>query len=108
MGPWTPKIGYAYGNNLMTGGSMSEVMFGSASQIANSGYQQLVAELDWNITPRTLTFVNFGQVWWGNTMNNIAFNSPTPSGTATPGTVNGGNSYQNNQATVALGFSHTF
>ncbi|MCE2706060.1 MAG: porin [Proteobacteria bacterium] len=107
LGPWTPKIGFSYGNNLMTGGMISDVAFGTANQIADSGYKQLVAELDWNITPRTLAFLNFGQIWWGNTLSNIAFNAAS-NGAAVSGVVDGNNSYQNNQSTVALGFTHTF
>ncbi len=108
LGPWTPKISYAYGNNLMVNGDMGNVLDGDAQQIPNSGYQQLVAELDWNITPRTIAFANFGQVWYGSTLTNVAIGQTTPIGSATSGVVNGNNAYQNNQSTVALGFSHTF
>ncbi len=107
LGPWTPKVGYGYANNMMTGGSIGDVIDGSAQQIANSGYQQVVAELDWNITPRTIAFVNFGQIWYGDTLTNVSFGgSANPAGQSMA--VNGNVAYQNNQSTVAMGFSHTF
>ncbi|HMT01868.1 MAG TPA: porin [Burkholderiales bacterium] len=98
---WTPKIGYAHGNNMMTGGTVQNLIWGNANQIADSGYDQVAAELDWNITPRTIAFIGAGRIWWGNTVQNIAFG-------ATGSVVNGTNQYQNNNQTVALGFSHTF
>lgn len=110
LGPWTPKIGYGYANNIMTGGNIGSVIDGSAQQIANSGYQQVVAELDWNITPRTIAFVNFGQIWYGDTLTNVSFIGANggASNNGQVGAVNGNNAYQNNQSTIAMGFSHTF
>ncbi len=105
LGAWTPKVGYGYANNMMTGGGIGDVIDGSAQQIANSGYQQAVAELDWNITPRTIAFVNFGQIWYGSTLTNVSFVGNNSAGQFA---VNGSNAYQNNQSTVAMGFSHTF
>jgi major outer membrane protein P.IB len=108
IGPWTPKIGYVYGNNLMYGGNITSVISGSASQIPDSGYQQAVAELDWNITPRTIVFINYGQIWWGGTMQNISY-CGLNCGTAQAGQeVNGSNQFLINQASASLGFSHTF
>lgn len=100
---WTPKIGYVYGANMMNGGSPWDLIAGN-NQVGGTGYQQVVAELDWNITPRTIAFVNFGQVWWGNTATSMVKG-------ANPGDVNmnqaGGSVWANN-ATTAVGFSHTF
>lgn len=105
VGPWTPKIGYMYGNNLMYGGSVWSTAAGSANFIPDSGYQQAVAELDWNITPRTIVFLNYGQMWYGNTLSNVAFCGTGCQGTTS---VNSGNAYQVNQGSGAIGFSHTF
>ena len=106
IGPWTPKVAYVYGNNMMYGGSILSVATGSANQIANSGYQVAVAELDWNITPKTIVFINYGQTWWGNTMQNVSYCGANCG--ASGGTVNSGNAYQVNQASTAIGFTHTF
>lgn len=106
IGPWTPKLGYVYGNNMMYNGNMLSIATGSADQIANTGYQQAVAELDWNITPKTIVFLNFGQQWWGSTLQNISYcgdgcgNNPVP--------VNGNNQAFYNQSSTAIGFTHTF
>lgn len=100
---WTPKIGYVYGSNMMNGGSPWDLINGN-NQIGGTGYQQVVAELDWNITPRTIAFVNWGQVWWGNTATSMVKGTD-------PGTNNmnqaGGSTWVNN-STTAVGFSHTF
>lgn len=109
IGQWTPKIGYMYGNNLMYNGNLTSVIAGSANYIPNSGYQQVVAELDWNITPRTIVFLNYGQMWYGSTLQNVSFcgtGCATYAGNANP--VNGSNQYQLNQNSGAIGFSHTF
>nr|MBP9742938.1 porin [Burkholderiales bacterium] len=114
LGPWTPKLGYVYGNNMMYNGNMLSIATGTADQIANSGYQQAVAELDWNITPKTIVFLNFGQQWWGSTMQNVTYcgyncTSGGTSGTAPiPTTVNGNNQAFYNQSSTAIGFTHTF
>ena len=114
LGPWTPKIGYAYGNNLMVGGNPFQIAAGQAQQIGDSGYQNVAAELDWNITPRTIAFVNYGQVWYGGTLQNVAFGNTTTNTNAgngggfALGTVNGNNQYLANQSSFAVGFSHTF
>ncbi len=105
LGEWTPKIGYVYGSNLMYGGNITSIATAQAKQIDNSGYQQLVAELDWNITPKTIAFVNAGQIWYGSLLQNIMY---CGTGCAAPTTFNGNHASQNNQATVAVGFSHTF
>jgi hypothetical protein len=73
LGQWTPKFGYAHGNNWMRNGDVTSVMLGGAEQIANTGYDQFVIELDLNITPRTIAFINFGQIFYGNTLSNISF-----------------------------------
>lgn len=100
---WTPKIGYMYGSNVMSGGSPWDIIAGN-NQLGGTGYQQIVAELDWNITPRTIAFVSWGQQWWGNTAINMVKG-------ANPGsqTLNelDGSTYSNNM-TTAVGFSHTF
>lgn len=109
IGPWTPKIGYAYGSNLMYGGNAWSVATGNASQVGDSGYQQVVAELDWNITPRTIAFVGYGQVWYGQTLSNVSFGPTTNNGNATEGdNITGGQAYLENQSSFAVGFSHTF
>ncbi len=105
MGVWMPKIGYAYGNNLMSNGNVLQVAGGTANQIPDSGYQQVVAELDWNITPRTIMFVNYGQTMWGSSAQSMQFGaglSPTTGGAV------GGTGYQQSQSTAAIGMSHTF
>ncbi len=105
VGPWMPKIGYGYGNNLMYNGNVLQVAGGTASQIPNSGYQQVVGELDWNITPRTIVFVNYGQTFWGSTAQDVNFEagaSPTTGGAV------GGTGYQQSQSTAAVGLTHTF
>lgn len=101
---WTPKIGYMYGSNVMSGGSPFDILSGK-NQLAGTGYQQLLAELDWNITPRTIAFVSWGQQWWGNTATSMIKGAQPPSGA----TLNdlGGSMYSNNM-TSAVGFSHTF
>ena len=106
LGPWTPKLGYVYGNNMMYGGNLLSVATGSADQMANTGYQQLVAELDWNITPKTIVFINAGQVWYGSTLQNISYcgNSCATAGN----TVDGSNQAFFNQTSTAIGFTHTF
>jgi len=108
LGPWTPKIGYMFGNNLMYNGNITSVAAGSATQIPNSGYQQVVAELDWNITPRTIVFLNYGQVWYGSTLQNISFCGTGCSNLSGQNPVNGSNQAAINQSSGAIGFSHTF
>ena len=106
LGPWTPKLAYVYGNNMMYGGDVLSIATGSASQIADTGYQQLVAELDWNITPKTIVFVNAGQIWYGQTLQNISYCGTSCSSAGT--TVNGGNQAFVDQSSTAIGFTHTF
>lgn len=111
LGPWTPKLGYVYGNNMMYGGNILSVAAGSANQIANTGYQQVVAELDWNITPKTIVFINAGQVWYGSTLQNINFagvGTTSGKGAGGEGTVDGSNQAFFNQSSTAIGFTHTF
>lgn len=100
---WTPKVGYMYGSNVMSGGSPWDIINGN-NQLGGTGYQQLLAELDWNITPRTIAFVSWGQVWWGDTAQNMVKGAAP---TAANMTQAGGSMYTNN-ATTAIGFSHTF
>ncbi|MCC2645098.1 MAG: hypothetical protein K0R49_297 [Burkholderiales bacterium] len=108
IGQWTPKLGYMYGNNLMYNGNITSVIAGSANSIPNSGYQQAVAELDWNITPRTIVFLNYGQAWYGSTLQNIAY-CGNGCGTLTAANpVNSTNQSALNQNSLAIGFSHTF
>jgi hypothetical protein len=109
FGQWTPKVGYVHGGNWMKSGDVISVILGSADQIDDTGYDQFVAELDLNITPRTIVFINFGQVFYGNTLSNIAF-GPDSSGSQQfkQNNVDASNSYLNNQFTIAVGFSHTF
>lgn len=108
IGQWTPKLGYMYGNDLMYNGNITSVIAGSANYIPDSGYQQVVAELDWNITPRTIVFLNFGQIWYGNTIQNVAYCGLGCSGLTGTNTVNGSNQYVLDQTSAAIGFSHTF
>jgi hypothetical protein len=103
LGQWTPKITYMYGNNWMQGANPWQLLTGTGSQIAGTGYQQGIAEIDWNITPRTIVFANYGIVSYGNTAQNIQFNgaqNATYSSSSTPAMMN--------NATAAIGFSHTF
>lgn len=108
IGQWTPKLGYMYGNNLMYNGNITSVIAGSANYIPNSGYQQIVAELDWNITPRTIVFLNYGQMWYGSTVQNVAFCGTGCATLTGSNPVNGSNQYLLNQNSGAIGFSHTF
>lgn len=101
---WTPKIGYTYGSNVMNNGTPWDLINGN-NQIGGTGYQQVVAELDWNITPRTIAFVNWGQQWWGNTANSMVKASASPDGASMD---QAGGSMYINTATTAVGFSHTF
>jgi hypothetical protein len=101
---FTPKIGYTYGSNLMSGGTPWDLIAGN-NQIGASGYQQAIAELDWNITPKTIAFINYGQTWWGNTMNSMIKGTNPDNG----GNMNAaGGSININNQTAAVGFSHTF
>ena len=109
---FTPKLGYVFGNNMMNGGSIGDIISGN-NQIGGTGYQQLIAELDWNITPRTIAFVNFGQLWYGNTAQNTILYAN--GGNGTPNNSNGAGAYLAsngprwiNNATAAVGLSHTF
>lgn len=108
LGPWTPKLAYVYGNNIMYGGSIEKVLFGTANQIPNSGYQQLVAELDLNISPRTIVFANYGQTWFGNTLQNVSYCGLNCNNGNPNGTVNNYNAAFLNQSTFAIGMSHVF
>lgn len=103
---WTPKVGYTYGSNMMSGGSYFDLIAGN-NQVGGTGYQQVVAELDWNITPRTIAFVSWGQQWWGQTQQSmIKGNNP---GLTTGDSMNAaGGSINVNTSTTAVGFSHTF
>ena len=106
---WTPKLGYVMGSNMMVGGSPWDLVAGN-NQVGATGYQQVVAELDWNITPRTIAFVSWGQQWWGNTMQNMVKGSAPVNLDGTPATdMNAaGGSININNSTTAVGFSHTF
>ncbi|MBY0379388.1 MAG: hypothetical protein K2P99_03190 [Burkholderiales bacterium] len=106
VGQWMPKIAYSYGNNLMYGGSLGEVIQGTANQIANSGYQQIVAELDYTLTPRTLLFVNYGQIWYGATLQNISYCGINCNGGNPRANVNQVNQAFANQVSFAIGMSH--
>jgi predicted porin len=105
LGPWTPKLSYVYGNDLMYNGDVLAVATGNAPKIPNSGYQQVVGEVNLNITPRTIVFVNYGQLLYGQTIANIAFCGNACNNVKS---VNSSNHYQDSQATGAVGFSHTF
>lgn len=102
---WTPKIGYVYGANLMAGGSPWDIINGN-NQLGGTGYQQAIAELDWNITPRTIAFINYGQIWYGNAAQNTVWQSSGQAPNSNAITT-GGSKYINN-GTAAVGFSHTF
>lgn len=105
MGAFMPKIGYSWGNNLMQGSGMLNLITGSGTKIASTGYNQANAELDWNITPRTIVFINYGQVWWGSTLRNIAYVGPSNGG---PSNVSTSGSFMADQSSFAFGLSHTF
>ncbi|MEN9946735.1 MAG: hypothetical protein RLZZ293_1121 [Pseudomonadota bacterium] len=102
---WTPKIGYVYGANMMAGGQPWNIIAGK-NQIGGTGYQQAVAELDWNITPRTIAFINYGQIWYGSAAQNTVIQSSATAPDANAITT-GGSKWINN-GTAAVGFSHTF
>ena len=105
LGPWTPKASYLYGNNLMYNSNVVNVAVGNGNQIPNSGYQQILGEIDWNITPRTIVFVNYGQIWFGNTIANISF---CGNSCANVTSVDASNRYARSQGTGGIGFTHTF
>jgi predicted porin len=105
LGPWTPKVSYLYGNNLMYNSDVLNVAVGNGNQIPNSGYQQVIGELDWNITPRTIVFINYGQIWYGNTLANVSF---CGNSCANVTTVDASNRAARSQGTGGIGFSHTF
>ncbi|HCY39005.1 MAG TPA: hypothetical protein DHV02_04005, partial [Neisseriales bacterium] len=85
------------------GGSYFDLIAGN-NQVGGTGYQQVVAELDWNITPRTIAFVSWGQQWWGQTQQSmIKGNAPT-----TTSMNEAGGAININTSTTAVGFSHTF
>ncbi len=100
---WTAKAGYVYGNNAMVAGSVWDAISGN-NQIGGTGYQQFVVELDCNINPRTIVFINYGQIWYGNVANNTIFTTSVPSDNALS---TWGPKYINNN-TAAIGLSHTF
>lgn len=86
---WTPKISYITGTNVMA--NQSNVFVNSLTlqnQISGTWYDQVLAELDWSITPKTIAFVGAGQIWWGG--NAIS------------------SGWQSNQGTATVGFSHVF
>ena len=101
---WTPKIGYMVGSNTMVGGNPFNIIAGQ-NAIGGTGYQQVVGELDWNITPRTIAFVSSGLQMWGNTAQNI-YKGPQPDNGADLNSLSG--SMYTNNVTTAVGFSHTF
>jgi len=103
---WTPKIGYTYGSNMMSGGSYFDLIAGN-NQVGGTGYQQVVAELDWNITPRTIAFVSWGQQWWGQTQQSM-IKGPNPGLTTGDSMNQAGGAININTSTTAVGFSHTF
>jgi predicted porin len=86
---WTPKISYVAGTNVMD--NQSNVFMNTVTlqnQISGTWYNQVLAELAWSITPKTIGFVGAGQIWWGG--NAIS------------------SGWQNNQGTATVGFSHVF
>ncbi len=109
LGNFTPKIGYVYGANMMAGGSPWDIISGN-NQIGNTGYQQAIAELDWNITPRTIAFINYGQIWYGSAAQNSIMSSSgqNPTSSTGNGTITTNGSKWINNGTAAVGFSHTF
>jgi predicted porin len=108
LGNFTPKIGYVYGANLMAGGSVWDIIGGN-NQLGATGYQQTIAELDSNVTPRTIAFVNYGQLWYGSAAQNTIMSSSgnPPGGSGQPTITQAGSAWSNN-GTAAVGFSHTF
>lgn len=108
FGAWAPKIGYAYGNNLMINGNPLQVANGVAEQIPDSGYQTATIELDWNITPRTLVFANFGQVWYGTTLQNVTYSATSSAASPLTAPASTADGFYQNQSSAAIGFSHTF
>ncbi len=103
---WTPKIGYMYGANTNAGAINPFNIIAGKNGIAGTGYQQVVGELDWNITPRTIAFVSSGYQYWGNTAQNMVKGAGTKLQTQDMNEA-GGSMYTNN-VTTAVGFSHTF
>ena len=108
FGVFVPQIAYAYGNNMMYGGSIGSVLGGTANQIPNSGYQQIVAELDMIITPRAFVFANYGQIWFGNTLHNVSYCGLNCNNGNPVGKVTDGNQAFFDQSTFSLGLSILF
>ena len=108
LGNFTPKMGYVYGANMMAGGSPWDIL-GGKNQLGGTGYQQTIAELDWNVTPRTIAFVNYGQLWFGDAAQNTIMSSSgnAPGDSGQPTITQAGSKWVNN-GTAAVGFSHTF
>lgn len=79
---------------------------GGSNQIGGTNYQQVVAELDWNITPRTIAFLSGGQIWYGGAAQNTVMSSAGTAPSANAIAI-GGSKWSNN-STIAAGFSHTF
>jgi hypothetical protein len=90
----------------MNGGSYFDLIAGN-NQVGGTGYQQVVAELDWNITPRTIAFVSWGQQWWGQTQQSM-IKGPNPGLTTGDSMNQAGGAININTSTTAVGFSHTF
>ena len=88
----------------MAGGSAWDIITGN-NQLGGTNYQNAIAELDWNITPRTIAFINYGQVWVANVLQNQVKTSGTAP--AANAIAQMGSSPVNN-GTSAVGFSHTF
>lgn len=107
-GAWTPKIGYVYGNDLMYGGSISKVLLGKANKIKDSGYQNIMAELDWQVTPRTYMWLGFGYIKYGKTLHNISYCGATCATSTTGQPVNKDNQAATDQTTYNIGISHAF
>lgn len=106
---WTPKIGYMYGSNTSAGAINPFNIISGKNGIAGTGYQQVVGELDWNITPRTIAFVSSGVQMWGNTAQNMLKGGlGKPDAQQVDDMNAGGGSLYNNNVTTAVGFSHTF
>jgi predicted porin len=108
FGTFVPQVAYSYGNNMMYGGSIGSILSGTANQIPNSGYQQLVAELDMIITPRAFVFVNYGQVWYGNTLHNVSYCGLNCNNGSSVGAVADGEQAFFDQSTFAIGLSYVF
>lgn len=112
FGAWTPKVGYVYGNDLMYGSSFGSLLMGKGNKIKDTGYQNIMAELDWQMNPRTYMWLGFGYVKYGQTLHNISYcgincgANKKPDDASNPVTKD--NQAAVDQTSYSLGIAHSF